>query len=108
MNKLGYDTSFTSDDYSYGSPAALGNYIGQQLIKFGLQDGANEAEDYTNQHYQSQNTPLEVDKSGNPKINDPNKWQPLTLSLFIDQSGNITGNNTPEFHSPYWGNVIPF
>ena len=108
MNKLGYDTSFTSNDYSYGSPAALGNYIGQQLINFGLQDGANEAENYTNQHYQSQNTPLEVDKSGNPKINDPNKWQPLTLSLFIDQSGNITGNNTPDFLSPEWGNVIPF
>ena len=50
MNELGYDTSIKSTDYSDGSPAALGNYIGQQLIEFGLQDGANEAEDYTNQH----------------------------------------------------------
>ena len=42
MAVLGYDKTFTSTDYSTGSPAALGNYIGQCIISYGLQDGANE------------------------------------------------------------------
>ncbi|MEZ4849310.1 MAG: hypothetical protein R3B93_11985 [Bacteroidia bacterium] len=42
MAELGYDTQFTSMDYTSGSPAAFGNYIGRLLIEFGLQDGSNE------------------------------------------------------------------
>src|SRR5512140_2579910 len=34
MLPYGYDTLFTSTDYSTGSPAALGNYIGQSVIDF--------------------------------------------------------------------------
>ena len=48
---LGYDASFTSTDYESGPPAALGNYIAQELIAFGLQDGSNEQFDYANQFY---------------------------------------------------------
>ncbi len=44
---LGYSASFTSTDYSAGSAAALGNYIGQNLIDFGLQDGSNELHGYS-------------------------------------------------------------
>ena len=39
---------------------------------------------------------------------NPNKWQPLAFESFIDQSGNVVANNTPEFLSPEWGKVTPF
>jgi hypothetical protein len=108
LNTLGYDKDFTSLDYSSGSPAALGNFIAQQLIEFGLQDGSNEQNDYFNQHYLPVNPPLVVDFPGNPDILDPNRWQPLTLDVFIDQAGNPIPINTPAFLSPEWGDVSPF
>jgi Domain of unknown function (DUF6851)/Secretion system C-terminal sorting domain len=108
MTALGYDTSFTSTDYSNGSPAALGNYIAQNLINFGLQDGSNEAYDYGNLHYQPVNPPLDPTKYGNSTVADPNRWQPLTLGTFIDQSGNHIPIHTPEFLGAEWGAVTPF
>eukprot|EP00903_Cladosiphon_okamuranus_P000249 g249.t1 len=44
----------------------------------------------------------------NPNITDLNRWQPLTLDLFIDQSGNVIPGATPGFLSPEWGSVTPF
>ncbi len=108
MNDLGYNPEYTDVDYSNGSAAALGNYIGDQVIQFGLKDGANEANNYSNQYYQPTNAPLVVDEPGNPTITDPNSWQPLTLNIFVDQSGNLIDNGTPEFLSPEWGQVVPF
>jgi len=108
MATLGYDINFTSTNYASGSAAALGNYIAQCLIDFGLQDGANEQNLYENQSYQSVNPPLVVDLPGNPDVLDLNKWQPLTLELFIDQSGNPIPGSTPDFLSPEWGQVTPF
>ena len=108
MNSKGYNFNFTSTDYSTGSPAALGNYIAKCIIDFGLQDGSNEQGSYDNQYYQPSNPTLVMEFSGNPDILDPNKWQPLTLQVFIDQSGNVIPFNTPPFLSPEWGNVTPF
>ena len=108
MMDLGYDLEFFSTDYSDGSPAALGNYMAQCMIDFGLQDGANEIRDYSNQFYQPINDPLIMAMPGNPDIQDPNRWQPLTLDVFIDQAGNPIPFNTPEFLSPEWGAVVPF
>ena len=108
MDTLGYDISFTSQDYSTGSPAALGNYIAQCVIDFGLQDGSNEQNLYTNTSYAPSNPPLIVDLPGNPDMVDMNKWQPLTLELFIDQSGNVIPGSTPGFLSPEWGRVSAF
>ncbi|MDJ0870058.1 MAG: thrombospondin type 3 repeat-containing protein, partial [Myxococcota bacterium] len=45
---------------------------------------------------------------GNPDIADLNRWQPLALRFFIDQSGNVFPSGTPEFLSPEWGQVTPF
>ncbi len=106
---LGYDTTFTSTDYSTGSYAALGNYLAEQMIAFGLQDASNEVNDYANQFYTPTNNPLilEVYDDENP-LNDPNKWQPLAFDVFIDQSGNPFPLNTPDFLSPEWGEVTPF
>ena len=108
MILLGYDPSFTSTDYSTGNPAALGNYIAECLIAFGLQDGSNEVLDYENQFYEPSNEPLVPENPGNPTIVNPNSWQPLTLEIFIDQSGQVIEGDTPEFLGPEWGQVIPF
>jgi hypothetical protein len=44
---------------------------------------------------------------GNPNVLDPNHWQPIELTLFIDQSGNVS-TAIPEFVGPEWGEVTPF
>ncbi|MFK7757617.1 MAG: DUF6851 domain-containing protein [Flavobacteriales bacterium] len=108
MGVLGYDPSVTTLDYSSGSPAALGNYIAQCLIDFGLADGANESGDFGNSSYAPVNLPLVVDQPGNPNLTDFNSWQPLTLDVFIDQSGNEIPGSTPEFLGPEWGQVKSF
>jgi len=108
MANLGFETNFTSTDYSDGNPAALGNHLAANIISYGLHDGSNEANGYANQYYQPVNPSLIPILPGNPDIVDPNRWQPLTLQVFIDQSGNVYPITTPPFLSPEWGNVAPF
>ncbi len=108
MNELGYDRTFTSTDYSSGDPAALGNYIAQCFIAYGMQDGANEAELYSNRHYRPVNPPMAPPLPGNPLILDLNRWQPLSFDIFIDQSGQEIPLGVPEFLGPEWGSVYPF
>lgn len=107
MSALGYDITNETIDYST-SAAGLGNYIAETVISYGLQDGANEANGYTNMAYQPVNQFLEPSSAGNPNISDPNRWQPLAFDTFVDQSGNIIADNTPEFLGPEWGAVDPF
>lgn len=107
LGTLGYDESVTSIDYTTGSAAALGNYIAQKIIEYGLNDGSNEENDYANQFYQPVNPPLVPDLPGNPGMKDCNRWQPLKLNVFIDQGG-IPQGNLPPFLSPEWGSVRPF
>ncbi len=108
MTSLGYDINETSTDYINGPPAAVGNYMAQCMIQFGFQDGSNEVNSYENIYYEPINPPLIIQESGNPDITDLNRWQPLTLDLFIDQAGNPIPFNTPDFLSPEWGVVTPF
>ncbi len=108
MLLYGYDINNVSTDYSTGDPAALGNYIGEQVIAFGYSDGSNEQYNYANLYYQPVNPPLVTQLEGNPNLLDFNSWQPLTLDLFIDQNGNPLPYNTPPALSPEWGNVVPF
>lgn len=105
---FGYDSSFVSTDYAGGNPAALGNYIAQNMIEFGLQDGSNEQNGYVNIYYEPVNPGLIVALPGNPDLQDPNRWQPLTLDYFVDQAGNLIPGTTPPFLSPEWGIVVPF
>ena len=108
MLELGYDINVTSTDYSDNDPAKLGNYLADCLINFGNQDGSNEINAYANQFYSPVNDPLVIDDPGNPDITAYNRWQPLTLDIFIDQSGNVIPGATPEFLSPEWGAVSSF
>ena len=107
MRQLGYDINNTSTDYHCGA-AQLGNYIANEIIAYGLQDGANEEGGYGNLAYEPVNPPLAIEIPGNPNIIDLNRWQPLQLDVFIDQAGNPIGNNIPEFLGPEWGSVLPF
>ncbi|MEZ4960071.1 MAG: MopE-related protein [Saprospiraceae bacterium] len=107
MLSLEYNPAITTTDYSTGSAAALGNYIAQYYISFGLQDGANELGGYGNLYYQPVNPPLNVPQPGNPDIIDYNRWQQLALDSFVDQAGNVL-LVAPNFLSPEWGNVTPF
>ncbi|XOV86996.1 MAG: FG-GAP-like repeat-containing protein [Pseudomonadota bacterium] len=107
MGFLGFDIDETSTDYASGSAAALGNYIAQCYIDFGLTDGANEENSYANIAYQPVNERLQPELPGNPNITDLNRWQPLSLVEFIDQAGNPI-SSTPGFLGPEWGSVVPF
>ncbi|MDG2175451.1 MAG: vanadium-dependent haloperoxidase [Gammaproteobacteria bacterium] len=105
---LGFDKGFVSTDYSAGNAAALGNYLAQCLIDYGLQDGANESNDYSPLEYVSVNEPMIPSDKGNPTLTNPDRWQPLSFEEFRDQSGNLFFGNTPEFVGPEWGMVYPF
>ncbi|MBT3708625.1 MAG: hypothetical protein HOG19_04225, partial [Gammaproteobacteria bacterium] len=105
---LGFDNGFVSSDYSSGSAAALGNHLAQCLIDYGLQDGANESNDYALLEYVPINEPLVPSEKGNATLSNPDRWQPLSFEEFRDQSGNIFFGNTPEFVGPEWGMVRPF
>ncbi len=103
MASLGFDP-----DTDQPSPAAeLGRQIAGCYILYGLLDGANEVSDYANQYYQPVNPPLEPEMPGNPEVVDADRWQPLLLDTFIDQSGNLV-LDAPEFLGAEWGNVAPF
>jgi len=105
---LGYDQDRTLANHASGSPAELGNYIALCMIGFGLQDGSNEQLGYDNLSYEPINPPLAPVLPGNPSVVDRNRWQPLTLSIFIDQAGHVIPIKTVKFLSPEWGQVIPF
>ena len=112
MNELGYATDVSSIDYENNGPASLGNYIAAEIIAFGLSDGSFEEYGYNNQYYESihdgEDYDLVTSFPGNPDMLDPNRWQPLTLLVAIDQLGNPLPINTPDFLSAEWGNVVPF
>jgi hypothetical protein len=111
LASYGYDKNFTSTDYSTGSYAALGNYLGAQMIAFGMQDNSNEQNDYVNELYVPSNEPMIMESgfyADSYDLADPNRWQPLAFETFVDQAGNVFPSGTPPFIGPEWGNVTPF
>jgi Putative metal-binding motif/Secretion system C-terminal sorting domain len=108
MFNLGFNPYYDSVIYQNGDYKALGNYLAQCIINYGLSDGSNELNNYANTTYAPVNPPMVIVNPGNPTMVDPNRWQQLTLSVFIDQNGNPIPGPTPPFQSPEWGQVIPF
>lgn len=98
MVAQGLDPNYTSTDAS--TPAGVGNAACAAVIAAKHADGANQLgdlapgaySDYTG--YTPVNTPT--------LINDPNRWQPLTVS---DGHGGVV---TQKFIAPFWGQVKPF
>lgn len=106
MDELGFlrtNTSTVGD-----TSAAVGNRIAAAVIAFGLADHSNEQGGYANLYYAPINPPLVVALPGNPNMVDPNRWQGLALSYFIDQGGNVIPGGYPAALSPEWGKVTPF
>lgn len=105
MASLGYDTNLTSDVGS--EPWAVGNRIAAAIINFGMTDGANQANNYTNTiGYQPVNEPLVLDLPGTEMV-DPNRWQPLAFDYAVTQNG-IEAELIQTFVGPHWGKVTPF
>lgn len=109
MAQLGYNPSNISTAYQTGGGAELGNYIASEIIAFGLQDGSNQQNGYANLYYQPVNGFIAPTAEGNRYMYNPNRWQPIQLSVFIDQNGfPFPMGQTPPFLSAEWGRVTPF
>ena len=103
MSALGYETGRGA-----GGPAVeLGRCIGELYIARGLADGSNEANGYQSIAYRPVNLFLDPWEPVNPGLLDPDRWQPLWLEAYVDQSGN-RGGEKPAFVTPEWGRVVPF
>ena len=107
MVVLDYDKNYKKLDYISGDPRSIGNYLFNLYRDYGFLDNSNEENDYLSIYYEPTNPPLDLNSYGNSTIIDPNRWQPLQVPGFIDQSGNFI-DGIPKFISPEWGNVIPF
>ncbi len=107
MQEMELDTAVVSTDYINDGPAALGNYLGEQIIAYGMQDGANEINDYASDCYVSEIPNILPEEPGTNGLLDPNSWQAIELSFAIDQSGELL-TETPPFLGPEWGNVDGF
>lgn len=105
LNKLGISVNHNQTP-DLSNAEGLGSYLAQCIIDYGLQDGANEAAQYKNQYYQPINAPLNPAHSGNHTIVNPDRWQPLDIDNYVDQSGNPLP--MPEFLGAEWGNIEPF
>lgn len=113
--QLGYDPNNAGIDYQSGDPAQLGNYIGEQMLAYGLVDGSDQQSTtpapYTNLIYQPSNALLDpVADSGNPGAENANGWQPMSLEVCTDQAGNPIPCSTTNVRAltPHWGSVVPF
>ncbi|WP_084205901.1 FG-GAP-like repeat-containing protein [Psychroserpens mesophilus] len=109
MEQLGYNTeTATSTVYEFGNAAALGNYVAETIIAYGNMDGSRELTQFDNAYYEPVNSSLAPVIPTTIEMQDPNRWQPLSLDTFIDQSGNPILGSTIDFLSPEWGNVWTF
>jgi hypothetical protein len=106
MAEYGCDPAFASTVGD--SPAAIGNRIGQAVVAFGLADESNQQGGYANRVYQPVNPPLIVALPGNAQAVDVRRYQPLTLTYFVDQNGFPIPGGFPPFLSAEWGKVSPF
>lgn len=107
MSALGYDPANTST--SGDTPPEVGNRIAAAMISFGFADGSNEQANYVPPGgYAPVNSPLIVSLPGNPEMTNPNRWQEMTLTYFVDQNGNPIPTGYPPFVCPHWDAVVPF
>ncbi len=108
MISKGLNINYTSTNYQNGDPAAFGNWMAAEMLEFGNQDNSREATQYDNCCYEPVNDALVMKIEDENIMTDPNRWQPLTLDVVIDQAGNPLPINTPDFLSPEWGQVLSF
>lgn len=105
MASLCYRTDFATTEGD--GPAALGNRIAAAVIAYGKTDGALEDQRYADLAYQPVNDPLEVAVPGTT-MNDPDRWQPLSLAKQIAQNGLPIPGKVQTFIGHQWGHVASF
>jgi hypothetical protein len=106
MADLGYDPN---DEHDAGDdPIAVGNRIGKTVIAKTIDDGANEANNYADSTgYKAPNAALVYDNPGAP-LKEPERWQPLNLSVAATQNGIILPAGLQDYVGAQWGGVTPF
>ncbi len=106
MEDLGYapdDAHDTGDD-----PIAFGNRVAHTVLARTSSDGSNEAEDYADSSgYAASNPPLVYDAPGAP-LTEPERWQPINLSVAATQNGIILPAGIQAYVCAQWGSVPPF
>ena len=116
FESLGFDERFRSVDYKSGSPAALGNYIAEQILEFGFQEPAGDLDNYSVSDYNPINETMRPNVPGNHNLQHFNRWQPLSVLEYIKQKGqdltleewNFLLIREDEFLTPHWGQIVPF
>lgn len=108
MTALGYPTNVTTTVGN--TPAAVGNRIAAQLIAWALTDSSREQFDHATASgtYLDVNPPLVVALPFNPTVVNPSRYQPLSLTFFVDQNGNVIPGGFPAKLAPFWGAVRPY
>jgi hypothetical protein len=106
MVDLGYDPDDVRD--SGDDPVAFGNRVAHAVIAEAANDGANEANDYADSSgYKSPNPPLVYDAPG-AVLEEPERWQPINLSVAATQNGIILPAGVQDYIGAQWGSVRPF
>jgi hypothetical protein len=106
MADLGYDSDDTHDVGD--DPIALGNRIGHAITARTTNDGSNETNNCEDpQTYEAMNPPLVFDGPGTT-LKQPERWQPLNLSVAATQNGIILPAGVQTYIGSHWGGVTPF
>jgi hypothetical protein len=106
MGDLGYDPKDVHD--TGDDPIAFGNRIAHTVIAKTADDGANEANHYSDSTgYVPPNPALVYDSPGAP-LKEPERWQPINLSVAATQNGIILPAGVQSYIGAQWGGVTPF
>ncbi len=104
MNVLGFPTNLTAT--AGDAPYAIGNRVAQTVLTNAWFDGASESVNYRFS-FTPANPPLAVKFAGNT-MDDPNRWQPLSLDESTSQNGIPDPQAWQTNVCPHWGRVTPF
>jgi hypothetical protein len=106
MADLGYDPDDAHD--TGDDPIAFGNRVGKTILAKTAGDGANEAADYADPDpYVPVNPALVFDNPGAP-LKEPERWQPINLSVAATQNGIILPSGVQTYIGSSWDGVTPF
>jgi len=87
--------------------ASFGLSVADQILTRALDDGSLEADGYLDPSHVPVNDALIVNQPG-AAMEDPNRWQPLSLPEQVTQNGQVLSNQVQDYIGPNWGFVTPF
>lgn len=117
LEDMGLDPYYRNEEYTSGSPAALGNYIANRMHEFGLSEPAGDEDGYEGPGRSPINPELRPNLPGNKTLIDCNRWQPLSVVDYINKKGwdstlldwnFLLIPQADVFLTPHWGFITPF